>query len=235
MASRTPQLIFPMPSWRSRSKRPVSGLGLDLGTGIELARAALTMRHAGIDPAAVFAIALRHFDTDEAEKAGTIFSRFPTVRRFATDLSPKPLPFPKFPSIARSSCSRYWRHEAAVDGWRWRTVTETRSLVAIHSPWRAVRCPRVGAEYGRASSRTCRQCVGGRSWRPRCLRGRRRILARDLRFGGQMPGFRIGGIAAERRGCGSCRRRLIGARRIEWQDTRSVAQNGRGFMNAALD
>ena len=75
------------------------------------------------------------------ENSGTIFSRFPTVRRFATDLSPKPLPFPKFPSIARSSCSRYWRHEAAVDGWRWRTVTETRSLVAIHSPWRAVRCP----------------------------------------------------------------------------------------------
>ena len=33
------------------------GTGLDLGTGIELARAALTMRHAGIDPAAVFAIA----------------------------------------------------------------------------------------------------------------------------------------------------------------------------------
>ena len=114
------------------------GTELDLGTGIELARAALTMRHAGTDPAAVFAVALRHFDTDKAE---TIFSRFPTVRRFATDLLPKPLQFPKFPSIARSSCSRYWRHEAAVDGWRWRTVTETRSLVAIHSPWRAVRCP----------------------------------------------------------------------------------------------
>ena len=50
------------------------GTGLNLGTGIELARAALTMRHAGIDPAAVFEIALRHFDTNETGEFGDYIS-----------------------------------------------------------------------------------------------------------------------------------------------------------------
>ena len=44
------------------------GTGLDLGTGIELARAALTMRYAGIDPATVFASALSYYDTGDAGK-----------------------------------------------------------------------------------------------------------------------------------------------------------------------
>ena len=46
------------------------GVGLDLGTGIELGRAALTMRFAGIDPAPVFATALRKFGSGDAAEEG---------------------------------------------------------------------------------------------------------------------------------------------------------------------
>jgi len=103
------------------------GTGLDLGTGIELARAALTMRHAGIDPAAVLSIALRHFDTDEAGEGGDYISAISDGPSVCDGF------IAKTASVSRISVDCPLIVLAIV--------TETRSLVAIHSPWRAVRCP----------------------------------------------------------------------------------------------